>query len=267
MTNRKAVFITGAASGIGLGTAKRFAKEGWFVGLADINAAGLKAALEAIGKDNGATYLLDVRDTAAWTDALSVFAAASGGRLDVLVNNAGVASYGYLEEQSDDEVARQLDINIKGVIAGARAALPYLKKTPSSQLINVSSCASLFGAPKMSIYCATKFAVRGLSESLEVEFARFGVGVKCIMPWFVDTPILDSGAQQTNEKMSDVLKAGGTEVYTVEEAAGVIFDSVGSKELKHIVGRAGKRLAFMTRYFPGLVRRQLASGFDGKAGV
>ncbi len=266
MADRKAVFITGAASGIGLGTAKRFAQEGWFVGLADINAGGLKAAFEAIGRDNGATYLLDVRDTAAWTDALSVFASASGGRLDVLINNAGVASYGYIEEQSEDEVARQLDINIKGVIAGARAALPFLKKTPGAQLINVSSCASLFGAPKLSVYCATKFAVRGLSEALDIEFARFGIGVKCIMPWFVNTPILDSGAHSTNEKMSDVLKAGGTEVYTVEECAGVIYDSVASKALKHIVGRAGKRLAFMMRFFPGTVRKQLAlAEFTGEA--
>ncbi|HEY0104483.1 MAG TPA: SDR family oxidoreductase [Rhizomicrobium sp.] len=263
---RKAVFITGAASGIGLGTAKRFAREGWFVGLADINAAGLKAALDAVGRDNGATYLLDVRDASAWTDALSVFAAASGGRLDVLVNNAGIASYGYIEDQTDDEIARQLDINIKGVIAGARAALPYLKTTPGSQLINVSSCASLYGAPKLSIYAATKFAVRGLSESLDIEFGRFGVGVKCIMPWFVDTPILDAGAKNTNEKMSDALKAGGTQVYTVEECAGVIYDAVASKALKHIVGGRGKQLAFLTRFFPGLVRKRLARAeFTGAA--
>jgi NAD(P)-dependent dehydrogenase (short-subunit alcohol dehydrogenase family) len=269
MTTKRAVFITGAASGIGLGTAKRFAKEGWFVGLADINAAGLKSALEAVGRQNGATYLLDVRDAAAWTDALSVFTAASGGRLDVLVNNAGVATYGYFEDQTDDEIARQIDINLKGVIAGARAALPYLKKTPGSQLINVSSCASIYGAPKMSIYAASKFAVRGLSEALDVELARFGVGVKCIMPWFVDTPILDAGAQATNEKMSDMLRAGGMPVYTVEECAGVIYDSLASKELKHIVGRRGRELSFMARLFPGMVRRQmLKAGLDGKpAGV
>ncbi|MEI9992390.1 MAG: SDR family oxidoreductase [Rhizomicrobium sp.] len=258
MSVRKAVFITGAASGIGLGTARRFAREGWFVGLADIDAAGLRAALDAIGRQNGASYLLDVRDAPAWADALSIFAAASGGRLDVLVNNAGVASYGYIEEQSDEEIARQLDVNIKGVISGARAALPYLRKTPGSQLINVSSCASLYGAPKLSIYAATKFAVRGLSEALDIEFSRFGIGVKCIMPWFVDTPILDAGSKNSNEKMSDSLKQGGVPVYTVEECAGVIWDSLGSKELKHIVGARGRQLAFLTRLFPAMVRRQLA---------
>ena len=75
------IFITGGASGIGRAVAVKFGQQGWFVGLADINAGGLKAALDAIGRDNGATYLLDVRDSAAWTDALAVFTAASGGRL------------------------------------------------------------------------------------------------------------------------------------------------------------------------------------------
>ncbi len=260
MGNRQAIFITGAASGIGLGAAKRFAKEGWFVGLADINAAGLKGALDAIGgPGNGATYLLDVRDRAAWSDALSIFTAASGGRLDVLLNNAGVASYGYLEDQSEAEVERQLDINLKGVIAGARAAIEHLKCTPGSQLVNVSSCASLYGVPRASVYAATKFAVRGFSEALEIEFSRFGVGVKCIMPWFIETPILEAGAAGSNEKMSDALRQGGTPVYSVEECSGVIWHAVHARELKHIVGARGRQLAWLSRLVPGLIRRQLAA--------
>ena len=265
MTERKAIFITGGASGLGLGTAKRFAKEGWFVGLADINAAGLKAALDAIGRDNGATYLLDVRDRSAWDDALSIFTAASGGRLDVLLNNAGVANFGYLEEQSDEEVERQLDVNIKGVVYGARAALPYLKKTPGSQLVNMSSCASIYGAPKLSVYAATKFAVRGLSEALDIEFARFGVGVKCIMPFFIDTPILDAGSAGSNVKMGDTLRGGGAPVYTVAECADVVWRAVHGSALKHIVGARGKQLAWLARLAPGLIRRQLlAADRSGK---
>ena len=259
MSARKAIFITGAASGIGRGAALRFAREGWFVGLADIDAAGLKAALDAIGRDNGASYLLDVRDRAAWDDALAIFTTAAGGRLDVLLNNAGVAAYGYLEDQSEAEIERQLDVNIKGVVNGARAGLAHLKQTPGAQLVNVSSCASLYGAPKLAVYAATKFAVRGLSEALDIEFARHGVGVKCIMPWFVETPILDAGAAGTNEKMSDSLRAGGTPVYSVAECAGVIWDSVHSPALKHIVGARGKQLAWLARLAPGLVRRQLAA--------
>jgi NAD(P)-dependent dehydrogenase (short-subunit alcohol dehydrogenase family) len=260
MASKKAVFITGAASGIGLGAAKRFAREDWFVGLADINPAGLKAALDAIGRGNGATYLLDVRDRSAWDDALSIFWAASGGRLDAVLNNAGIAVAGTLEEQGDDDVARQLDINLKGVINGARAAIPYLKQTPASQLVNIASCAALYGAPQMSVYAATKFAVRGLSQSLEIELARFGVGVKCILPWFVETPILSAPVPGSNASLSQALHGGGVKVYTVEESTQVIWDALHSRQLEHIVGARGRQMNWLVRLVPGLVRRQLLAG-------
>jgi NAD(P)-dependent dehydrogenase (short-subunit alcohol dehydrogenase family) len=256
---RKSIFITGGASGIGLGAAKRFTREGWFVGLADIDKTGLKAALAEVGPGNAITLDLDVRDRGQWAKAMAAFGKASGGRLDVLLNNAGIARYGYLEEQSVDEGDLQIDINLKGVINGARAGLDLLKATPGSTLINVASCAGLFGAPKMAIYAATKFAVRGLSEALEAEFARFGVAVRCIMPWFVDTPILNAGAQGSNVKMSDTIRDGGSPVYTVEEAAQVIWDAAQGKggKLNYIVGKAGRDLALTLRIMPGVVRKRL----------
>ena len=179
--------------------------------------------------------------------------------MDALLNNAGIANYGFYEDQTDDEIDRQIDINIKGVSNGARAGLDLLKATPGSTLINVASCAGLFGAPKMAMYCATKFAVRGLSEALDVEFERHGVKVRCIMPWFVDTPILQAGSQGSNENIADSIKSSGSEVYTVEEAADVIWKSIQGKDLHHLVGKAGKRLRFAARFMPGQVRKQLKS--------
>lgn len=254
---RKSIFITGAASGIGLATAKRFASEGWFVGLADIDATGLKLAQGAIGPANCTTHKLDVRDRSAWKKEIAAFGKATGGKLDVLLNNAGIANYGYFEDQTDDEIDRQIDINIKGVAYGARAGLDLLKATPGSTLINVASCAGLFGAPKMAAYCATKFAVRGLSESLDIEFERHGVQVKCIMPWFVDTPILQAGSAGSNENITDAIRAGGSEVYTVEEAADVIWSSIRGKDLHWIVGKAGRQLRFAARFMPGSIRKRM----------
>ncbi len=254
---RKTIFITGGASGIGLGTAKFFAAKGWYVGLGDIDGPGLKRALAEIGEGNGSIHTLDVRDRTQWTKALAAFGKLTDGRLDALMNNAGIARYGYLEEQSVEECDLQIDINIKGVINGSRAGLEMLKATPGSNLINVASCAGLFGSPRMSVYSATKFAVKGLSESLDAEFARFGIGVRCIMPWFVDTPILNSGSVGSNMNIADIIREGGQAVYTVEDAAQVVWDSLQSKELNHIVGKAGKQLRFAVRFMPGSIRKRL----------
>jgi NADP-dependent 3-hydroxy acid dehydrogenase YdfG len=254
---REAIFITGGASGIGLATARHFATKGWFVGLADIDTAGLQRALAEIGPDNGTTHLLDVRDREAWPSVLADFTRASGGRLDVLLNNAGVAGFGFLEEVSVADEDRMIDINLKGVLNGARAGIEHLKATPGSRLINVASCAGLYGAPKLAVYSATKFAVKGLSEALDIEFARHGVSVRCIMPWFIETPILDAGAQGSNEKMSDNLRAQGMDIYPVETAAQVIWDAAHGRDLHYTVGKRAKQMRFASRFMPNAIRKQL----------
>lgn len=253
---RKAILITGAASGIGLAAAERFVREGWTVGIADIDADGAATAHARLGEVTIALPL-DVRDRAQWRSALDRFAVFSGGRLDVLLNNAGIARYGWFEEVGADEMDLIVDINLKGVLNGAYQALDLLRATPGARLLNVGSCAGLVGAPRQAAYSATKWAVRGLSDALGVEFARFGITVACIMPWFVDTPILDSGSARGNASFRTAIAEGGAAVCSVVEAADVIWAAANGGDTAYIVGRDGRRLRFMARFFPGRLRQRL----------
>lgn len=255
---RRAILITGAASGIGLATAKRFAAGGWFVGLADIDAKGLAAALEAIGPANGMICGLDVRHRSAWKRELAQFARATDGRLDVLMNNAGLAKGGYLETQSPEDVDLQLDVNLKGVLNGCQAAFDLLAATPGAMIVNVASMAGVVAPPRMAVYAATKFAVRGLSEALETEFARVGVGVRCIMPWFIDTPLLDKARLSGNEDLRFSLRHEKVPVYPVEDVSESVWAAVhGKPRLHHLVGGQARQIGLLARLFPALVRKQL----------
>jgi len=255
---RRSILITGAASGIGLATAKRFASGGWFVGLADIDAKGLGAALEAIGPGAGSVHRLDVRHRSAWKAELAAFAKLTGGKLDVLLNNAGVAKGGYLETQTAEEVDLQLDVNLKGVLNGCQAAFDLLSATPGALVVNVASVAGVIAPPRMSVYAATKFAVRGLSEALEAEFLRVGVGVRCIMPWFIDTPLLDKARFSGNEDLRVSLRDEKVPVYPVEDVAEAIWAAVhGKPRLHHFVGGQARQIGLLNRLVPDLVRKRL----------
>jgi NAD(P)-dependent dehydrogenase (short-subunit alcohol dehydrogenase family) len=238
--DRKAVFITGAASGIGLATAKRFASEGWLVGLSDIDGPGLKTALAAIGGDNaGFTVLHDVRKADEWERALDAFLEASGGRLDVLVNNAGICRYGWFLDQGPKDFDDQIDINLRGVVLGAYLGHARLKNTPGSRLINIASLASLVGSPRFAVYSATKFAVRGLSEALDIEFMRTGVRVSCIEPTVIDTPLIDKASAPGGPNFREAVAQGQVGgALTAEAAAEVVWRAAHEDALHYPVGDA-----------------------------
>lgn len=259
MAERRCIFITGGASGIGRATARLFAERGWFVAIADVNVPGMEDTLGLL--DGGFKYMhrLDVRDRAAWDDALQAAWTAAGQRIDVVVNNAGVGAGGSLSEMAPDEIDRCLDINLKGVLYGAQAAYPYLRKTaPGSALINMASAAGIAGSGGMSVYCATKFGVRAVSESLDAEWAAEGITVASICPSFIETPLLDgTGNRNSNEPIRERVRAAGLEITPVEEVAKAVWDAVHGDKLDYFVGKTSKRMAFAKRWMPGKVRKQL----------
>lgn len=188
--SRPAIFITGAAAGIGRATAQLFAARGWFCGLYDVNLDGVQKLRLELGEGTAVCARLDVTDYAALQSAIGDFVALSGGRLDVMFNNAGIATVDRFEAVP---IARQhalIDVNFKGVVNGCHAALPYLKRTRGARVVNMASASAVYGAPSFAVYSATKFAVRGLTEALDIEWSAHRIRVMDVMPLFVDTPMV-----------------------------------------------------------------------------
>lgn len=186
----QAVFITGAAAGIGRAVAMEFAHQGWFVGASDLDEIGLASLKAEIGQARCFTAMLDVGDSQQWEKVLSRFWQASGERLDVLVNNAGILSAGAFHEIPIQRHQAIIDINVGGVLAGCHAAYGYLCKTPKAVVINMASASAIYGQPGLASYSASKFAVRGLTEALDCEWAEQGIRVKSIWPLFVQTTMV-----------------------------------------------------------------------------
>lgn len=255
---RKSIFITGAASGIGAETARLFSKRGWFCGLYDVNEMGLRAVAAELGAGNSHAAKLDVTKRSDWAAAMAGFSEATGGKMDVLFNNAGIGRHGWFEDVPPEDSDLVIDVNVKGVINGVYAALPLLKATPGARIVNTASTAGIVGAPQLAVYSASKWAVRGLSEALDAEFRDLGIKVTSLMPWFVDTPILDMGAKDgANEKMSDQMKANGATIYPVSLAAEKAWEAAHGEDIQVMVGGEAERARFMTRWLPGLVRKQI----------
>ena len=257
MSMRRAIFITGGGSGIGRAMAQKFAAQGWFVGLGDIDEGGMAETESLLSNGFTFSHKFDVRDRDAWDDALATFAIASGGRIDAVANNAGVPLAGPLSELGQEEIDRTLDINLRGVIYGAQAAYPWLKKTaPGSCLLNTASAAALYGMPNQSIYGVTKAGVRSLTETLDAEWADDGIAVRSLMPSFIDTPLLEKAPNaQRNVSIRQVVVDTGLEFTPVEVVAQNAWDAVHHRSKVHwIVGKTARTMSFAAKWMPSRLR-------------
>jgi len=257
--SQQSIFITGGGSGIGRATALLFARKGWRVGLADVNVAGLAETAAAL-PGGASTYVMDVRDRDAWSEALEAFTATTGGRLDVLFNNAGIGTGGPLVLTDFAEIDRVIGVNLVGVLNGAKIGHAYLKRTPGSCLLNTASASAIYGSSGLAPYSATKFGVRAITEALDGEWAADGIKVRDLVPSFIDTPLLNAGTAGTNRSIRETVTGAGLELTGVDTVAEAAWAAVHGDTVHTYVGKTARRMAFAARWMPGALRKQMRRG-------
>ena len=243
MQNR--MMITGAGSGLGREIALRWAREGWQLALSDIGEAGLQQTLALVREAGGEGFVqrCDVRDYSQLT-ALAQACEEKLGGIDVIVNNAGVASGGFFAELSLEDWDWQIAINLMGVVKGCKAFLPLLERS-KGRIINIASMAALMQGPAMSNYNVAKAGVVALSESLLVELRQQQVAVHVVCPSFFQTNLLDSFRGPTPAMKAQVGKLLESSPISASDIAGYIYEGVARGDfmiLPHEQGRMAWQL-------------------------
>jgi NAD(P)-dependent dehydrogenase (short-subunit alcohol dehydrogenase family) len=264
---QKTIFITGGASGLGREVGRYFAGKGWFVGLSDVDEAGLAETAAMLPAGQSSQHRLDVANREQWQKALSDFAHVASGRLDVLFNNAGIGTGGLIHEMQDADIDRQIAVNFTGVVNGIRAAFPLLQATPGSCVLNTCSAAGIYGTPGISIYSATKFAVRGLTEAFDIEWRDMDIKSRSLMPGFIDTKIIGNIEPGSNRTGKEMLESVGIEVSPVSVIGPAAWNAVHGDKVHTTVNKTAKQLQFAARWFPGKLRKQMVGLTKGLAGA
>ena len=205
----KVAIITGAGQGIGHATAIKFAQEGAKVALCDINRPAVDAAVEAIIASGGQAigFVVDV------TEKQSIARMVEGvmgawGRIDTLVNNAGIVQDAQFRKMTDEQFERVIDVNLKGVYNVTRAVVDIMLEQNSGCILNASSIVGLYGNFGQTNYAATKFGVIGMMKTWARELGRKGIRANAICPGFIETPILAKMPAKIIEMMADRVPMG-----------------------------------------------------------
>jgi short-subunit dehydrogenase len=236
----KTIIVTGASSGIGRETALAFAAAGARVVAAARNAA----QLEEIANDRILAMPTDVtRDDD--VKRLVETTIATFGSIDILVNNAGFGIRATVENTQFADAQQLMDVNFFGVLRCTQAVLPHMKKQGRGQIVNVGSILSLLATPRNSIYCASKFAVRALSDSLRIELRDAGIDVILIMPGYTDTPFFENQVRYGGPVRIGPLK--GVHPRTVARA---ILRACARRKREVVLTIPGKFGAFLKRWSP-----------------
>ena len=205
----KVAIITGAAQGIGLATAKRYASEGARVVVSDVGAARVQAAVAEVEASGGQAMgcVVDVTDRAA-IDAMVSQVKAAWGRIDVLVNNAGITKDARLARMTSSQFDAVIAVNLKGVFECTQAVAETMTAQGSGSIINASSVVGLYGNFGQTNYAATKAGVIGFTKTWARELGPKGVRVNAVCPGFIETPILETIPAAVKDKMIEKVPLG-----------------------------------------------------------
>ncbi|QMS89209.1 SDR family oxidoreductase [Nostoc edaphicum CCNP1411] len=233
----KVVIITGASSGLGEATAKRLAASGAKLMLAARREDRLKELVAAIAKSGGtATYrVTDVIDRAQ-VETLAKETLSTYGRIDVLINNAGLMPLSPLDQVKVEEWDRMIDVNIKGVLYGIAAVLPIMRQQKSGHIINLSSVAGHKVFPGAAVYCATKYAVRAISEGLRLE-SNGEIRSTNISPGAVDTELTTTITDQDTAAGINQLYAIAIDADAVARAIAYAIEQPSDVDVNEIIIR------------------------------
>ena len=263
--NGKVAVVTGAGSGIGRALALELTRRGATVAISDVDVAGLEATAEQV-RQMGGTVRSDVIDVSQ-REIVEHYAdevAADLGRVNLVINNAGIAYFGNVTEMPYKHLERVMDVDFWGVVNGTKAFLPHLEASGDGHVVNISSVFGLFGVPSQSAYNAAKFAVRGFTESLamEMKMAKKPVSVTCVHPGGIKTNIVRN-ATSVDERADEkgAMSAHFDKVLartTPAKAATVILDGVEKKKVRVLIGADAKVIDAFVRVagprYQGIVR-------------
>ncbi len=267
--NNKVAAITGAGSGIGQQLAVLLAKQGAHLSLSDINQQGLEKTLELLTSYpvKVTTTTLDVSDRAAMT-AWAEATVKDHGKVNLIFNNAGVALGSTVEGSEYADIEWLMGINFWGVVYGTKEFLPHLKASGDGHVINISSLFGLTAQPSQSAYNASKFAVRGFTESLrqELDIQKNGVSATCVHPGGIRTNIALAA------RMHDSIRSLGMEPEKAgkqfnkllrtppEEAARQILKAVSNNDRRLLIGNDAKAIELMQRLLPSSYQKVMTYG-------
>lgn len=247
--------VTGAAGGIGRAVAVGLAKKGCHLAISDVNEAGLNetaALIKEFGR-NVTTHIVDVSDKAQM-EAFAASVEAELGPAAILVNNAGVTVTEPFEEHSLEDFEWIVGINFWGVVYGCKFFLPQLRKNDEGHIVNLSSVFGLMGVPLQSSYCATKFAVRGFSESLWAELKDSNITVTSVHPAGVKTNIARDGRTADPRRAKLAMKVLEKTGVSPDFAAKRIIKAIESKKMRLMVSRDSYAIDGVKRLAPAITQ-------------